>query len=298
MAGEDFEVAIVGGGPAGLSAALVLGRCLRRVVLFEGGEHRNAAARIVHGFMTRDGVAPEELRRLALAEIAGYRTVDIRRGQVTAASREDRSFRLEIAGGRTVRCQVLLLATGLCDVLPEIPGARALFGERLFHCPYCDGWELRGQPLAAIAQPDDRGGQFGLVLSQWTSDLVLFGSAGKLSAEMSSRLAVRGVPVDDRRPVALERDGDGVRVRLADGNSLWRRAVFFHLGAYQRSDLARSLGARMDEQGGVDVDRKCATSVDGLYVAGDSSRDVLQAVVAAGEGAAAAVAINARLCTG
>jgi thioredoxin reductase len=294
---DRFEAAIVGGGPAGLSAALVLGRCRRRVVVFDDRGYRNAASHALHGFLSRDGVDPAELRRIARAELAAYPSVSLVEQAVVDAARVDGGFRLDLAGGGAVRCRALLLATGIVDRMPEVDGAAALTGTRLFHCPYCDGWELRDQPLAAIGHPDDRGGEFALVLAQWSRDLVLCtGGPARFSARIAARLAARGVEVDERPLSALEPDRDGVTVRFASGEARWRRAVFHHLGARQRSDLAERLGCRFDEHGGVEVDRHEATCVPGLYVAGDATRDVLQAIVAAGEGAAAAVMINERLC--
>ena len=295
---DGFEAAIVGGGPAGLSAALVLGRCRRRVVVLDDRRYRNEASHALHGFLSRDGIDPAELRRIARAELAAYPSVSLVEQAVVEAARVDGGFRLELADGSAVRCRALLLATGLVDHLPEVDGAAALRGTRLFHCPYCDGWELRDQPLAAIGHADDRGGEFALVLVQWSRDLVLCtGGPARFSERVAARLAARGIEVDERPLRSLEADRDGVTLRFAAGEPRWRRAVFHHIGAKQRSDLAARLGCRFDEHGGVEVDRHEATCVPGLYVAGDATRDVLQAIVAAGEGAAAAVMINQRLCS-
>jgi thioredoxin reductase len=288
---EAYEVAIVGGGPAGLSAALVLGRCGRRVVLFDDGRYRNGPAAHVHGYLTRDGTPPAELRELGLAEVARYPTVERRRGRVSDAERDGDRFRIRSSAGEVTAIMVLL-ATGLEDTLPGVDGAAELVGERLFHCPYCDAWELRDQPLAVLAQPDDRGAQFALTLSQWSGDLVLYTDELRAGDELAGRLAARGIVIDRRVPNRVSRDGAGIRLHFAGGEWAWRRALFFHLGARQRCDLAVRLGCRLDDLGGVEVDRRCSTGAPGVYVAGDSSRDILQAIVAAGEGAAAAVAIN------
>lgn len=296
---ERFDAAIVGGGPAGLSAALVLGRCRRRVVLFDDRRYRNEASRTLNGFLGHDGIDPAELRRIGRAELARYPSVVVREQAIVDAARVDGGFRLDAAGGAAIHCTALLLATGLVDRLPEVAGAAELSGTRLFHCPYCDGWELRDQPLAAIGHSDDRGGEFALVLAQWSRDLVLCtGEPARFSQRVAARLAARGIAVDERPLRALEAERDGVTVRFAGGEPRWRRAVFHHLGARQRSDLAARLGCKLDDHGGVEVDRHEASCVPGLYVAGDATRDVLQAIVAAGEGAAAAVMINERLCSG
>jgi len=292
---ERFEVGIVGGGPAGLSAALVLGRCRRRVVLFDSGHYRNAAAHAVHGLLTREGMPPAELRRLGRAELARYPTVEVRAPSVVDARRDGAGFALTVAGGGAVACDKLLLATGLVDRLPEVAGARALYGERLFHCPYCDGWELRDQPLMAYA-PGAAGAAYAAEVAQWSRDLVWCSDGPLAGADVDrDRLARRGVAIDERRVVVFEPDGAGVVVRFSDGPPLPRRAVFFHLGCRPGSDLARRLGCALDDKGGVVVNAYEASSVPGLYVAGDASRDVLLVAVAIGEGAAAAVAINAAL---
>jgi thioredoxin reductase len=292
--GEDFEVAIVGGGPAGSSAALVLGRCRRRVVVFDSGKYRNASAPAVHAFLTREGTPPAELRRMAREEITRYPSVEMRAGEVVGARREADGFLLRTAEGAEVRCRKLLIATGLTDELPEVEGAAALYGEFLFHCPYCDAWEVRDQALAAYT----RSAAYAFKLAQWTDDLVVC-TDGEVEwdARDHRRFAARGIAVDDRKVARFERDGegDGVRILFAAGEPLNRHAIFFHLGCTSQSSLARELGCELDDKGGVRVNAYEATCVPGVYVAGDASRDVLLAVVAAGEGAAAAVAINSAL---
>jgi thioredoxin reductase len=292
----EVEVIVVGGGPAGLSAALVLGRCRREVVLFDGGRYRNERARRLHGFLTRDGIPPAELRRIARLELARYPSVRVRGETVAVACREADGFVVQTAAGDELRGAALLLATGLVDDLPAVPGVDALYGERVFHCPYCDGWEHRDEPLGLYGRGDGRGGTYALTMARWSNDLVLFtdGPSG-LHAPMRAILRARGIDVDERRLRALERDGDGVRLVLEGGDSRWRRALFFDLPARPASDLATQLGAELDDHGGVRVDRHTATGVPGLYVAGDASREALQAVVAAGEGCAAALAIDTYL---
>lgn len=293
---EETEAAIVGGGPAGLSAALVLGRCRRRVVVFDDRAYRNQVSHALHGFLSRDGIEPAELRRIGHAELAAYPSVERRELAIVDAARDGDRFWLTAADGSALRCRALLLATGLVDNLPDVRGAEALHGTRLFACPYCDGWELRDQPLAAIGDPDDRGGEYALVLTRWTRDLVLCtGAPARFSPAIGERLARRGISVDERPLRRLDGERDGVILHFAEGEPLRRRAALYHLGARQRSDLAARLGCRFDDDGGIEVDRHEATCVPGLYVAGDASRDVLQAIVAAGEGASAAVMINAML---
>jgi len=145
------DVVIVGGGPAGLSAALVLGRCRRKAVLFDHGRYRNAAARTLHGFLSRDGTSPAELRRIGLEEISRYPSVSIRATEVVTAQRREGGFQVRSVDGAVVQCRKLVLATGVTDHLPPVAGLAQLVGSSAFHCPYCDGWELRDQPFSRTA---------------------------------------------------------------------------------------------------------------------------------------------------
>lgn len=291
-----YDVAIVGGGPAGLSAALVLGRCRRSVLVLDDGRYRNAASGHVRGFITRDGTPPAEIRRLARSDIAGYPSVGFRDVSVVDARVVEGAFELVCADGAVVGARRVLLATGLVDKLPEIPGAEALLGERLFHCPYCDGWEHRDQPLGAYASGDDSGARFALEISLWSRDVVFFTDGPyELHPRYRDRLRENGIRIEDQRVARCEGRGDGLDIVLRDGSRLHRRALFFSVGCRQRSDLAEKLGCRMTKKGGVESGRLEATSVPGLWVAGDASRDALQAIVGAGEGSKAALAINTSL---
>jgi thioredoxin reductase len=292
----DLEVAIIGGGPAGLSAALLLGRSRRRVVLFDGGSHRNDEARAVHGFLTRDGTPPGNLRELGQAELAAYPSVAIREQKIVAVARSERGFVLHGGAGVVATARRLVLATGVRDVWPPIAGVEALHGRKVMPCPYCDGWELRDRPLGAYSHPDERGAKYAAVLQQWSRDVVLYtGGPAQLSDGVRARLERRGITVEERPVQRIEDDGDGLRLWLASGESHRRAALFYHLGCQPGNQLARSLGAELDEDGGVVVDRKGATSVPGLYAAGDATRDTLQAIVGAGEGSAVAHAIDQSL---
>ncbi len=293
------EVAIVGGGPAGLSAALVLGRCLREVVVLDSGEYRNCDAVRVRGFLTRDhGCSPADLRALARRDLEQYHTVRLRADTVVDAKRQGDGFILLCKSGEIIECSALLLATGFRDRLPPFAGAKELHGKFVVPCPYCDAWEVRGQPLAVYSHPDDSGAEYARVMTQWSRDIVFCSERRpQLSEETRAELAALGVRIENRELRSVERDGEGVRLVFSEGATEWRRMVFYHLGGEPASNLAMKLGAEWDDRGSVIVSRGGQeSSVPGLFVAGDATRDVLQAVVAAGEGASAAVAINAKLC--
>jgi thioredoxin reductase len=290
-----FDVVVVGGGPAGLSAALLLGRCCRRVLLCDAGTPRNARASGVHAFLTRDGADPLEFRRLGRSELARY-DVEVRDVAVVDARLVDGGFEVDLKGGGQVRARKLLLATGVCDQVPAQDGFAACYGHSVFHCPYCDGWEVRGQRLAVYA-PGGRGAGLALKLTQWSPDVLLCTHGPvRLDAVMKGELAARGVRVRTEKVTRLEHERGGLRrVVFARREPEARDALFFSTGQTQQSDLARRLGCRFNRKGAVRTGRHERTDVPGLFVAGDASRDVQLVVVAAAEGVKAAFAINTEL---
>ncbi|HEY5949901.1 MAG TPA: NAD(P)/FAD-dependent oxidoreductase [Kofleriaceae bacterium] len=297
MPSGSVEVVVVGGGPAGLSAALLLGRCRRNVVVYDDGTYRNASAPLMRGFLTRDQMPAREVRRIAHRELQRYPSVSVMPQTVADVKQLDDQFAVLTKDGEELHCRALLLATGFRDTLPTIAGARDLYGELVVPCPYCDAWEVRDQPIAAFSYPDERGAAYASLLSQWSADVIFCAERRpQLGDETRRKLAARNVRVEHRELRSLEREGDGVRLIFSEGETVWRRKLFFHLGDAPASKFAARLGAALDDKGGVDVDRKGQSSVPGLFVAGDATRDVLQAIVAAGEGAAAAVTINEYLC--
>ena len=292
-----YDTIIVGGGPAGLSAALVLGRCCRRVLVVDAGRGRNHAARGVHNFLTRDGIAPGELRRLGRRELAKY-GVELRRGVVTAAACAKGGFRVVVDGKLRLRSRTLLLATGMVDERPSIPDFDRFYGAGVHHCPYCDMWEYRGKPVAAYGR-GRKGLGLAMSLLTWTKDVTVVTGGGPLpkSAREEAarlRLRVRTEGITGLRGIGGKRARLS-RIEFESGPALRAAALFFNTEQWQRSRLPVRLGCRMDELGGVVHDRKQRTGVPGLYLAGDASRDVQFAVVAAGAGATAAVAINGDL---
>lgn len=292
-----YDVIIVGAGPAGLSAALVLGRCRRRVLVCDSGRPRNAASRAMHGFLTRDGINPHEFLRLSREQLQQYETVTVRDCEVTAAAcRADARFEVTIENQERLTTRKLLIATGVLDNLPDIPGFAELYGASVFHCPYCDGWEVRDEALAVYGR-GARGLGLSLELTGWSRDVVLC-SDGPADIDEAGRDRLRrcGIQVREERVLRLEgHEGRLTRIVFDEGEPILRHALFFTTGQTQQSALAISLGCEFNDKGTVRTGKYETTHLRGLFVAGDASRAVQWVIVAAAEGAEAAFAINTDL---
>lgn len=295
MPEDAVDVIIVGAGPAGLSAALVLGRCRRKVLLCDAGEPRNAASHALFGFLTRDGTPPQEFLSIGRSQLAPYETVEVRQVEVLDAERGDDGFFITLADGTTQRSRKLLLATGVIDLVPQIDGFESLYGRSVFHCPYCDGWQVRDQPLAVYGE-GQKAVQLALELTCWSDDIVLCSGGEMLEEKDRARLERNGIAVREEPVERLEASGDRLAsLVFAGGEILPRRALFFSTGQRQRSHLPEKLGCVFNDRGVVQTSEYELTDVPGLYVAGDASKAVQLAIVAAAEGAKAAFSINTDL---
>jgi thioredoxin reductase len=288
-----YDVIIVGAGPAGLSAALWLGRCRRSVLLCDTGQPRNAVSQAIHGFLTRDGIAPAEFLRLAREQLRQYSSVELRDLAVVSARREHDHFTVTLLDQSQVTTRVLLCTTGMVDELPPIEGIEAFYGTSVFHCPYCDGWEVRDQPLA-IYGPGEPGKLLALQLTQWSADLVLCtdGPSGLESADLAM-LSRLGILLREERIARLEgTNGHLERIVFSTGDTLPRKALFLDTQQHQHSELPTKLGYTFPSQRLILRQEEYEqASVPGLYVAGNAYRTMF-VIQAAAEGAEAAFRIT------
>jgi thioredoxin reductase len=284
---DSKDVVIVGGGPAGLSAALVLGRARKRVLLCDAGVPRNASAEHIQGFVTRDGTPPSEFRRIGREQLQPY-DVEYRNTRVLGVERVGPGFRVALEGGRTVEAKRVLIATGMVDEVPELPGYRELWGKSIFQCPYCHGWEVRDQAYGVLATAEHFL-DFALFLTGWSRDVVVFTEGAiPVPAEQRLRLERAGVRLEPRRiRQFLARDGHLHAVELEDGARV-ERQILFARPPQRQTELVRQLGLELNELGFVRVDERKQTSVPGILAAGDLTTMMQGALVAAAEGAMAA----------
>ncbi|MFE0864305.1 NAD(P)/FAD-dependent oxidoreductase [Streptomyces rochei] len=292
---DRYDVVVVGGGAAGLSAALVLGRSRLRTLVVDAGEPRNAPSDHMQGFLTRDGMAPAEFLALGREEIARYGVELVRDRAVDVAREED--FTVSLAGGRSVRARRLVVTTGLKDELPEVPGVAERFGRDVLHCPFCHGWEVRDERFGVLAASPMSVHQ-ALMVSGWSDDVVLFlhrVAEEDLSDEDLRRLAAAGVKVVPGEVAGLRVEEDRLTgVRLADGTVHDRSVVFVAPKAVPQTGLMERLGAELQETpfGAYPVvDATGRTSVPGLWTAGNALGFAEQVIHAASGGYRAASAI-------
>ncbi|MFF7449404.1 MULTISPECIES: FAD-dependent oxidoreductase [unclassified Streptomyces] len=294
---DTYEVIVIGGGAAGLSAALVLGRSRRRTLVVDAGEPRNAPAAHMQGYLTRDGMPPAEFLALGREEIARYGVELVRDRAVDVTG----DLTVTLASGRTVRARRLVIATGLKDELPTVPGVAERFGRDVLHCPYCHGWEVRDQAFGVLATTPLSVHQ-ALMVSQWSKDVTLFlhtVDETELSDDDRRGLAAAGVRVVQGEVEGLRIEDDRLTgVRLADGTSYDREVLFVAPRAVPQNGLLQQLGAEMRETpfGAYPVlDETGRTTVPGVWAAGNAAGFAEQVINAAAAGYRAGATINGDL---
>lgn len=293
---RNYDVVVSGGGAAGLSAALLLGRSRRRVLVSDTGKTRNAVAHESHSFFTRDGSTPAELVRIGREQLRPYETVEFRSVGVKTVKAQTKGFEILLEDGTQVSSRKILLATGVVDEMPEIEGFKELWGRSIFHCPFCHGWEVRDQPLALYGN-GAVGFELAELLKGWSNDLVLCtDGAATFSVDEHRLLAKNQVTIREERIARVTgSNGQLENIVFANGETLARKAIFFRPKQHQHSDLAKQLGCEFTDFGTVKVDDVGQTSVAGVYAAGDMIHPMQQIAFAVSRGALSAIGINRAL---
>ena len=294
---DDLQDCIIlGGGPAGLNAAVVLGRCRRKVLLFDTATHRNRYSHGMHNYLTRDDILPSEFLDISLKEMQKYGVKLIRKKIVSARKNDEGFFTVKDEDNRVYASKKLLIATGLSDNVPILPGFKELYGKSVHHCPYCDGWEVTGKELGVYAR-NKNGFELALSLKTW-SDRVTYYADGnnKLAPAELETLTAHGIPIISYPIERLLSQNDKLEsVLFKNGETRTCEVLFFVNGFEQQCNLAETFGCNMSRKGVVLTNRYQQTNIAGLYVAGDAARDMHFVVVAAAEGAKAGVLINKEL---
>jgi thioredoxin reductase len=291
-----YDVIIVGGGPAGLNAAVVLGRCRRRVLLFDTGRQRNRFSNGVRNYLTRDNILPADFLKFAHAEIRKYGVRVTHTEIINAEKLQTGVFHAKDKKGQNYYSKKLLIATGLQDNIPAIEGIRLFYGKSVFHCPYCDAWEVKDRNIGVYAK-NKNGFELAISLKTWSKQVTLFTNGRNyLKALEKEILQKKQIEVLTQKIVKLEgRNGQLAEIIFEHNKKRSCDALFFVNGSKQQCDIAENLGAKMNNKGVVITNRLQQANIPGLYVAGDVSKDMHFVVVAAAEGAKAGVSINKEL---
>ncbi|WP_148685242.1 NAD(P)/FAD-dependent oxidoreductase [Candidatus Nitrosocosmicus hydrocola] len=290
-----FDCAIIGGGPAGLNAALVLGRARRNTILFDNDNPRNAVTQESHGFITRDGIKPHEFREIAHRDISKYPSVIHKKKEIFSITKKEQLFELVTSDKELYQSKTIIISTGLKDVLPDIENIVDYYGKSLFNCPYCDGWELRDKPLVVIIEEQTQGFHFIQTVYNWSKDLIVC-TNGKsiLNAEQKRLIQNNGIKIiENKIKNFIGKDGQMEKIYFESGDNIIRKGGFVLPQPIQASDFAKKLGCEYNSLGGISVDFYGRTNIQGVYAAGDASVFApAQLIIAAAEGLKAAAGVN------
>lgn len=301
---EKYDVVVVGAGTAGLSAALSLGRSMRRALVLDGGAPRNAPAEHAHNLFTRDGTPPEELLRLGRRDLEKYETVEVREGVATGASGSDGDFTVTLEGGESIEARKLLIASGVVDEMPDIPGFAEAWGRGIYHCPFCHGWEVRERPLAVYASAEMMMFRIALIRN-WSRDLIAVTDGTEVPDEDRRKLDALGVPLYEGPISVIEPDAGErklTRIVLEDGTDIEIEGLFANPPMGQGSGLAETLGCEteyveMMQSRVISADPGThETTVKGVFVAGDAGKEMPSLANAVASGSTVGAFITHDLC--
>ncbi|WP_449622800.1 NAD(P)/FAD-dependent oxidoreductase, partial [Robertmurraya sp. Marseille-Q9965] len=292
---DKFDCIVIGAGPAGLSAALTLGRARRKIALFDNGTNRNRVTQESHGFLTRDGIKPQEFKEIALKEIEAYPSVYISNETVIEINKdtEKNVFLVNTSNDNSYLTEKILLATGIQEEFP-LPQIRQYYGKSLFSCPYCDGWELRDKPLAIIAENDEHIIHMSKLVFNWSKDLIVFTNGQQLSNNVRNEFVGKKIKIYTEVIKSLHGDdGNLERIELVSGENILRSGGFVVPSFYRPNKFAEQLNSQVNENGGIITDGAGRTTVNGVYIAGETEMLGPSALmIAAADGSRAAFSIN------
>lgn len=290
------DVIIIGGGPAGLNAAVVLGRCRRKVLVFDTAQQRNRWSHGMHNYLTQDDILPQDFIKISHAEIKKYGVELLQKRIVRARKNEEGLFVVRADDNESYYAKKLLIATGLADNVPPIEGFLEMYGHSVHHCPYCDGWEARDKKLGVYAR-NKNGAELAMALKGWSDDVTLYTDGkNKVKPEQEEQLQALNIDIV-RWPVQklVGNDGQLTSILFKNGETKACDTLFFVNGYTQQCNLAETFDCEVSSKGVVITNRFQQTKTPGLYVAGDADKDMHLVVVAASEGAKAGVTINKEL---
>lgn len=295
---QKYDVIIIGGSYAGLSAALVLGRSLRRVLVIDAGQPANRQTPHAHGFLTRDGATPAELSAIARQQVSYYPTVQFWSETVLTAAKTADGFNVITKNGLQFWGRNVLLATGVYDIMPDLPGFAECWGRSVLHCPYCHGYEIHGEPLGILAN-GDTGYEMSTLIQHWSGPLTLFTDGpATLTQAQQKTLTQLAIPIVETPLLAIEHQGGMLTaLRLTDGSRTHPKAVFARVPFRQSSDIATQLGCRMTENGLIETTEFGETTVSGVFAAGDATTLFRQVAIAVASGTKAGAWMNRELIT-
>jgi len=290
---RSFDVIIIGGSYSGLAAGMALGRALRRVLILDGGKPCNRQTPYSHNFLTQDGTAPAEIAALARRQVERYETVRFLSGTAVEGSRDPKGFRIRTESGETFAAAKLVFATGIRDILPDIPGLAACWGISVLHCPYCHGYEVRNRPTGYLGN-GEQGIEFPLLLRNWTADLTVFTDGpSTFTHEQAASLAARNIRIVETPIGKLEHVEGSLRsVRLRDGAEAPFAALYIRAPFAQHCPIPAALGCEIGPEGYLKVDPLQRTSISGAYACGDNTTAIRTVANAVASGTTAGMMVN------
>jgi thioredoxin reductase len=293
-----FDCIVIGGGPSGLSASLTLGRAKRKIALFDDGTNRNRVTHESHGFITRDGIKPQEFKDLGLKELEKYPSVSYFNTTITEIIKDSDNERFTVISkdGQKFVTEKMILATGIQEVF-SIQGVRNYYGKSLFSCPYCDGWELKDKPLIVIAEKEEHVLHMAKLIYNWSKDLVVITNGVELSNEGVQELQKRDIKIKTE-PIKnlIGDDGYLQKIEFESGETIIRTGGFIVPSFYRPNQFAEKLGCEVQENGTVVTDGVGRTTQKNIYIAGETEKSGPSSLmISAADGNKAAVSVNTDL---